>query len=833
MSQSSQSYTYRAGQKLAIEKRPDQFVVRVLPDQLQPLGIVDAEQVSSASSRVTTRAADLEPLMSQSRHLAPTHHAYYVAETSEEFLITDRVLVSFHDILSPEQVAAFAGRYGLVQKTAYSERDFLFQLTDHTGMNPVKLVVLLNEQEPLVASAEHDLNQRMTTYQFALPTDPAYAREWHLHTRYSAADFDPRASSRCEIAWQMLNHFGSADVVVGITDDGCKLDHADLNSATKFAGWGYFRGERLIINTDINARASEMYKRGADHGTACAGVIAGEADAVLTVGAAPGCRLLPIQWESSGSSLFISDSKLLTALNFIADRVDVLSNSWGAVPNSLWSVTVVRRITELARSGGRRGRGIIFLWAAGNENCPIEHSAAVDVPYTNGWSFKSDGTPIWIGVRTTRQFRNNLAGIPGLMHVAALASTAQRSHYSNYGSGVVICAPTSNVHEYHRLRVSGLGITTTIGPGDDVTNEFGGTSSATPLVAGIAALIISANSDLTALDVVSILKQTASKDLSLQGYPRTPAASYDPNPVWDVSPVAPFNQGNFQDIGTADGTWSPWFGHGRADAANAVAEALRRRSGPQVSSLRKSSMPGLSIPDNDATGVSDRISFTETQVISALKVTVDITHSYIGDLRVILSAPSGVSVILHDRNGGSTHDLQRTFDLTTTPSLTALAGTPIAGDWTLIVQDLARQDLGRLNRWELEIQTIAADLVILEEAPGVTIPDNDPNGIERVLTVTTSGHLKQVEISVDITHTYIGDLQVKLVSPAGTIVPLHQRSGGKSDNLIKTYTGVTTPALQALINQMIQGTWKLQVADLESRDVGKLNRWALKIVCEQ
>ena len=163
MPDSQQTYTYRAGQRIVLEKRPDQFVVRTLPDELMDLGFTDpAERVSSASSRVTTRATDLEPLMSRSRQLAPTHHAYYEAETGQEFLITDRLFVTFTEPLSDEQVDAFAGRYGLIRKATYGDRDYLFQLTDHTGMNPVKLVVTLTEQEPLVESADHDLNQRMS-----------------------------------------------------------------------------------------------------------------------------------------------------------------------------------------------------------------------------------------------------------------------------------------------------------------------------------------------------------------------------------------------------------------------------------------------------------------------------------------------------------------------------------------------------------------------------------------------------------------------------------------------------------------------------------------------
>jgi subtilisin family serine protease len=583
MPDSQQTYTYRAGQRIVLEKRPDQFVVRTLPDELMDLGFTDpAERVSSASSRVTTRATDLEPLMSRSRQLAPTHHAYYEAETGQEFLITDRLFVTFTEPLSDEQVDAFAGRYGLIRKATYGDRDYLFQLTDHTGMNPVKLVVTLTEQEPLVESADHDLNQRMSLEEIALPTDPAYTRQWHLHTRLSNADFDPRSSSRCEAAWQLLDNFGSKDVVVGVTDDGCKLDHPDFNSPGKFATWGYFRGERLIVSADIDADPSEMYKPGANHGTSCAGVIAGEVDAMLTVGAAPGCRLLPIQWESSGPFVFISDSKLLTLLDFVADKVDILSNSWGHVPINISAPLVVNRITELARTGGRRGRGIVFLWAAGNENCPIQHTASVDVPYTSGWEGRPDGSLVWVGVETSRQFRNNLVGIPGLMHVAALASPAKRSHYSNYGTGILICAPTSNSHRFRRLTVRGLRITTTTGEAGSVTEAFGGTSSATPLVAGIAALTISANPELPAQEVVSILTQTASKDLSLEGYPRTPPAIFDPDPAWDVSPIEPFDRGDFGDTGDANGTWSPWFGHGKVDAQEAVTEALRRKRGPSA-----------------------------------------------------------------------------------------------------------------------------------------------------------------------------------------------------------------------------------------------------------
>jgi len=830
MSSTDETYTYRGGEKLPLMKSANEFVVRASPERLETLGITEAEQLSPGSSKVTTTEDELDAMMAQAENVAVTQPAYYEADSGQEFLATDRILVTFREALAPEKIDEFAGRYGLVIKETYSPRDYLFQLTAHTGMDAVALVVELTENEPSVEAAENDLNYRVQTYQFAVPVDPNYARQWHLHNRLSDPAVDARSSSRCEEAWRILDHFGSFDVVVGVTDDGCKLSHPDFDSTNKFAGWGYFRGNRLIVREAIDANPAEMHKTGANHGTSCAGVIAGEADAVLTVGAAPGCRLLPIQWESDGPSLFISDSKLLSAINYMADKVDVISNSWGSSPTNLFATTVLNRIAALATSGGRRGRGIVFLWAAGNENCPIQHTASVDVPFTRGWQFNADDTRTWVGVETSRQFRHNLVNVSNVMYVAALASNAQRSHYSNYGTGIAICAPSSNSHEYLRLSVTGLGITTTTGDGSGVTPGFGGTSSATPLVAGVAALTISANPDLTATEVISVLKRSAAKDLSMTGYPRTPPASFDPTPTWDVSPVAPFDRGNFTHTGAPEGTWSPWFGHGRVDAAAAVAEARRLAGNDGTDRIvRQVSTPVLQIPDNSPAGVRDTLRFPDNMTAGSVKVTVDITHTFIGDLRLTLTAPSGTAVVLHDRNGGRSQNLRKTFDTTNTPALTALTGKPIQGDWTLWVQDLAAIDTGVLNRWEVEVSGRQSNAIRIEEAPGVAIPDNAPGGIERLLSVAGNGNIRDVALNVDITHTYVGDLNVDLIAPSGTRIALHQRSGGDTDNLIKTYTAATTPGFASLRGQPVQGAWRLQVSDLEARDVGKLNRWGLKI----
>ena len=829
MSESNKTYTYRAGKKIELEKSSDQIVVRALPEQVDDAAVVSSEQVSSASTRINVSNENLEALMDRSRVIAPTHHAYYDSETGSEFLVTDRIFITFAGTPTDQQIDEFSGKYGLVKKATYSDKDYLFQLTNHTGMNPLKLVVKLMEEEPLVEMADHDLNQRMSKYQFTVPIDPEYPKQWHLHTALNHPEYDPRSCSQCENSWGLLDNFGSEEVVVAVTDDGCRLDHFDFDSADKFASWGYFEGGRLVTHADIDAEPTSMYQAGANHGTACCGVIGAETDAVLTVGGAPGCRLLPIKWESNGPFLDIADSKLRAALDYIADKVDVMSNSWGSSPRSFWPPLVTNRINELSQTGGRRGKGIVFLWAAGNENCLINHIADQNVPYTNGWEQRTDGSWDWVDVRTTKVFSHNLVELPGVMHIAALASTAKRSHYSNYGPGISLTAPSSNSHEYSRLRLPGLGITTATGKAVGVRNDFGGTSSATPLVAGIAALTISANPNLSAAEVISILKQTASKDLDFTDYPRTPPANYNPDTSWDVSPVPPFNSGHFVDNGDADGTWSPWFGHGRIDAQAAVAEAMNRLQIPANSSFNSDSAPDKSIPDNSDRGIKDKILCDKNFTLSTIKVAVEITHTYIGDLHVSLVSPSGTSIVLHNRSGASQNDLVVIFDANSRPDLHAFTGEAVNGDWTLQVRDLAAVDRGRLKSWSLELAGSDQPSIELEESPGVTIPDNTLGGIERTLSVPDNGQLDTIEIELDITHTYIGDLVVRLISPSGTSVMLHNRSGGSADNLIRAYGVTNTSALQVLRGESISGNWRLNVSDHANVDQGKLNRWAIKL----
>lgn len=257
----------------------------------------------------------------------------------------------------------------------------------------------------------------------------------------------------------------------------------------------------------------------------------------------------------------------------------------------------------------------------------------------------------------------------------------------------------------------------------------------------------------------------------------------------------------------------------------------------EVVTLHEQVTPDQAIPDNDGVGITSVIHFTDKARVSAIRISVDISHSYRGDLQVTLYAPSGDSVVLHKKGtGGGADHLRAEYDTGSLPELSGLVGQPTDGEWRLHVQDLAWWDTGTLNNWTLEIQgTVEGGgaetaVIELEESPGIRIPDNDPAGIERILSTDTEGRLGDLKVDLDISHSYVSDLIVTLISPQGTAVDLHRLFGGSSDDVVKTYDSATTPGLAALRGESLRGDWRLKVSDHAWRDIGKLNHWALRIV---
>lgn len=108
-------------------------------------------------------------------------------------------------------------------------------------------------------------------------------------------------------------------------------------------------------------------------------------------------------------------------------------------------------------------------------------------------------------------------------------------------------------------------------------------------------------------------------------------------------------------------------------------------------------------------------------------------------------------------------------------------------------------------------------------AGGLAIPDNDAEGVTATFDVTDGGAISAMTLTVDITHTYRGDLSVRLVHPDGTVAQLQSNGSDGDDNLQRAYV------VEDFLGKDAAGTYRLIVADHASIDTGTLNTATVEI----
>ncbi len=229
------------------------------------------------------------------------------------------------------------------------------------------------------------------------------------------------------------------------------------------------------------------------------------------------------------------------------------------------------------------------------------------------------------------------------------------------------------------------------------------------------------------------------------------------------------------------------------------------------------------IPDNDSAGVSSVIEVAEGGTLSGVSVTVDITHTYRGDLTVRLEK-GGVTSTLIERDGGGEDNLQRTFDVGD------FDGQDAAGTWTLTVVDNANADTGTLNSWSLSLTRCAGG--DCESMPTmltgtndtlVVIPDNDSTGITSDIDVTGAGTIATLRVTVNLTHSFIGDLTIGVSKDGGTEATLLSEELVEDTMLVRTFT------VEDFNGDAAAGTYSLHIVDGAARDEGTLNSWSVEI----
>jgi len=773
-------FYYARGKKIRLIRSEDTFAVRYkegyssarMMDTVDRLHIA-AERKELPKHRTVivtmppTRA--LADIRTSRERLQADENVEFIAPVFTEptsklrLALTDEITVRFKPEVREEQIASFNAQHGveIIRINEFVPNQYLLKVK-----NPDKTLEVANEynSSDLTEFAEPNFLSEFKKYAFQPPpNDPYFDEQWHLENTGQNGGIhgeDVRAID----AWKITT--GDPEIVIAIIDDGVDIDHPDLKDNIHI-------GSRNFYDDDDDPRPRYFnypyYEHiGNDnHGTPCAGIAAavgnnGEGIA----GIAFGCKILPIKLFGAADN-FITFDTVANAIRYAGSIADVLSCSWGCTPNSdiSWAIEEVTR-------EGREGKGAVVLFATGNETSPI--------------------------LQTSIAFP---AKVLEAIAVGASTNEGKRAGYSCYGVGIDFVAPSNGGTKgifTTDISIPNRGYNTgDILKGDSAGfyyNDFGGTSSATPLAAGIAALILSVNPNLTQDQVRQIMRNTADKI----------GGNYNP-----------------------DG-FSVEYGYGRVNAYKAVKAA--KPGQPPTNIIHKETSPGAEIPDDEPKGVDSVLNISESGEIANIKVSADIAHTWIGDLIVTLIAPSGEEVKLHDRSGSSTNDIVKTYDTNIASGLQSLLGMGVQGVWKLKVADHASRDIGTLNKWGLEIEVVREDNIIRQEiSSGAEIPDNYPEGIDSVLDISRDGKITDIKISVDITHTWIGDLTVTLVSPSGEEVKLHNRTGGSEDNIIKTYDVKSTPELQPFLGKTAKGNWTLNAADHVRRDTGKLNRWGIEI----
>ncbi len=118
---------------------------------------------------------------------------------------------------------------------------------------------------------------------------------------------------------------------------------------------------------------------------------------------------------------------------------------------------------------------------------------------------------------------------------------------------------------------------------------------------------------------------------------------------------------------------------------------------------------------------------------------------------------------------------------------------------------------------------------VFNSTVALVIPDSPKAGVKSNLVVSSAPKGRQVQVKIDLVHTYKGDLLVELLSPDGKVVILHNRSGGSMDNIKGTYGTDLSPAQSlATVAQVTKtGTWSLRITDKATQDAGTLKSWSL------
>lgn len=612
-------------------------------------------------------------------------------------------------------------------------------LNFENGMKPVaeleRMAAKLRAQGYEV-SIDHMMHPLLT------PNDTHYGVQWH----YS----DPTGGINAPAAWDLANGSG---VNVAVLDTGYR-PHTDLvanivggydfvsNSSNARDGNG--RDSDARDEGDWVATANECYSgsRTSDsswHGTHVAGTIAAVTNNNKGVaGVAYGAKVVPLRVlaKCGGSTSDIADA-IVWAAGGSVSGVPANPNPAKVINMSLGGQSRCQSVTQNAINSAR-ANGAVVVVAAGNSN-----------------SDASGFTP---------------ASCDGVINVAATDRSGNRSSYSNYGSTIDVAAPGGMGGSDGVASTMNSGTTT---PSTDNYSYSAGTSMAAPHVAGVAALMFSVNPNLTPSQVESILKSSARSfpSGSTCSTSNCGAGIIDARAAVVAAQGGGGGGGGGSDTALTKGVAKTSLSGARGSeqfftidvpaGASNLTFTMSGGSGDADLYTRKGSKPTTSSYD------CRPYKSGNNENCSVASPSVDTYHVMIRGY----SAYSGVSLVADYTTSGGGGGGNGTDSVTNNTNYTI----------------------------------------------------SDYSTVSSPVTVSGRSSIGSIDVTIDIKHTYIGDLVVKLLTPDGKSATLSDRSGGSTDNIQKTYSFDASSVANGG-----NGVWKLQVEDKGRGDTGYIDSWTLK-----
>jgi subtilisin-like proprotein convertase family protein len=308
----------------------------------------------------------------------------------------------------------------------------------------------------------------------------------------------------------------------------------------------------------------------------------------------------------------------------------------------------------------------------------------------------------------------------------------------------------------------------------------------------------------------------------------------------------------------------------------------------------------VAIPTGPAVVTSTLVVSGAGSYLQDVDLTTFITHTFPGDLDITVTSPAGTVVTLTTDNAGTNDDVFNgtVWDDDANPAgqvpyttnnglvtdhayavgvlasplvpeeaLGAFIGENPNGTWTLTISDDSALDGGSLNSWSLNLSTLTAaptggTTVSAAQSTPVAIPTGPAVVTSTIVVAGAPTYLADANLTTFITHTFPGDLDITVTSPAGTVVTLTTDNAGTDDDVFNgtvwdddanpagqvpyvTNNGLVTDhayaigvlasplvpeeALGAFIGENPNGTWTLTISDDTAADGGSLNSWSLDL----